>query len=118
MLVGNIFPAVHHVHGAENDVIMDMALVNVRCQHIGIFSLQNLVGQPPPDLMGLLRRGLAGGKGLYQVMGQIVPFLHRLGQQHFKLYIRRFIGTAKGGHQHFVLGFLRVFDVVKSLFQR
>ena len=97
---------------------MDVALVDVGRQHIGIFPLQNLVGQPPPDLVGLLRRGLAGCKGLYQVVGQIVPFLHRLGQQHFKLYIRRFIGTAKGGHQHFVLGFLRVFDVVKSLFQR
>ena len=97
---------------------MDMALVDVRCQHIGIFPLQNLVGQPPPDLVGLLRRGLAGGKGLYQVVAQIVPFLDGLGKQHFKFYVRRFIGTAKGGHQHFVLGFFWVFDVVKSLFQR
>ncbi len=97
---------------------MDMALVDVGRQHIGIFPLQNLVGQPPPDLMGLLRRGLAGGKGLYQVVSQIVAFLDGLGQQHFKFYVRRFIGTAKGGHQHFVLGFLRVFDVVKGLFQR
>ena len=97
---------------------MDMALVNVRCQHIGVLALQNLVGQPPPDLVGLLRRGLAGGKGLYQVMGQIVPFLHRLGQQHFKFYIRRFIGTAKGGHQHFLVCLVWVLDVVKGLFQR
>ncbi len=48
---------------------MDMALVDVRCQHIGIFPPQNLVGQPP-DLVGLLRRGLAEGKGLYYFCGQ------------------------------------------------
>ena len=97
---------------------MDMALVNVGRQHIGVLALQNLVGQPPPDLVGLLRRGLAGSKGLYQVVRQLVAFLDGLGKQHFKFYVRRFIGTAKGRYQHFVHGFLRVLNVVKGLFQR
>ena len=97
---------------------MDMALVNVGRQHIGVLALQNLVGQPPPDLVGLLRRGLAGSKGLYQVVAQVVPFLDGLGKQHFKFYVRRFIGTAKGGHQHFPVRLVRVLDVVKGLFQR
>ena len=97
---------------------MDMALVNMGRQDIGIFALQHFVGQPLPDLMGLLRSGLAGSKGLYQVMAQVVAFLDGLGQQHFKLDVRRFIGTAKGGHQHFPVRLVRVLDVVKSLFQR
>ena len=45
-------------------------------------------------------------------------FLDGLRQQHFKFYIRCFIGAAKGGHQHFVLGLVRVLDVVQRLFQR
>lgn len=80
--------------------------------------MQHFVGKLLADLMGLYRRGLAGGKGLDQVVGQIVAFLDRLRQQHFKFYVRCFIGAAKGGHQHFVLGLVRVLDVVQRLFQR
>ena len=97
---------------------MDVALVDVGCQHIGVFALQHFVGKLLADLMGLFRRGLAGGKGLDQVVGQIVAFLDGLRQQHFKFYVRCFIGTAKRGHQHFVLGLVRVLDVVQRLFQR
>ena len=97
---------------------MDVALVYMGSQHIGIFPLQHFVGKLLPDLMGLFRRGLAGSKGLYQVVGQIVALLVRLRQQHFKFYVRCFIGTAKRGHQHFVLGLVRVLDVVQGFFQR
>ena len=106
------------IHSTENQVIVDVALVDVGCQHIGVFALQHFVGKLLADLMGLYRRGLAGGKGLDQVVGQIVAFLDRLRQQHFKFYVRCFIGAAKGGHQHFVLGLVRVLDVVQRLFQR
>ena len=106
------------IHSTENQVIVDVALVDVCCQHIGVFALQHFVGKLLADLMGLYRRGLAGGKGLDQVVGQIVAFLDRLRQQHFKFYVRCFIGAAKGGHQHFVLGLVRVLDVVQRLFQR
>ena len=41
-------------------------------------SLQHFIGKLPPDLMGLLRRGFARFKGLYQVVGQIVALLIRL----------------------------------------
>ena len=112
------FAVVHHIHGTENQVIVDVALVDVGCQHIGVFALQHFVGKQLADLMGLFRRGLAGGKGLDQVVGQIVAFLDGLRQQHFKLYVRCFIGAAKRGHQHFVLGLVRVLDVVQRLFQR
>ena len=69
---------VRHIHGAENDVVMQMALVNVSGNHIGVLALQHFIGKLPPDLMGLLRRGFPRFKGLYQVVGQIVAFLVRL----------------------------------------
>ena len=116
--VGIVLAVVHHIHGTENQVIVDVALVNVGCQHIGVFALQHFVGKLLADLMGLFRRGLAGGKGLDQMVGQIIAFLDGLRQQHFKFYIRCFIGAAERGHQHFVLGLVRVLDIVQRLFQR
>ena len=95
-----------------------MALINMSSQHIGVFSLQHFIGKLPPDLMSLFRCGLAGGKGLDQMVGQIIAFLDGLRQQHFKFYIRCFIGAAERGHQHFVLGLVRVLDIVQRLFQR
>ena len=116
--VGIVLAVVHHIHSAENQVIMDMALINMSSQHIGVFSLQHFIGKLPPDLMSLFRCGLAGSKGLYQVVGQIVALLVCLCQQHFKFYVCCFIGAGKGGHQQLIVGLARVFDVVQSLFQR
>ena len=118
LFIGNVLALIHHIHRTENNVIMNVSFVYVGCQHIGVFSLQHFIGKLPPDLMGLFRRGLAGGKGLYQVVGQIVALLVRLRQQHFKFNIRCFIRAGKGGHQHFVVGLVRVLDVVKGFFQR
>lgn len=67
-------------------MIVDVAFVNMRCQHIGVLPLQHFIGKLLSDLMGLFRRGLAGGKGLYQVVSQIIALLVRLRQQHFKFY--------------------------------
>ena len=69
---------IHHVHSAKDDVVVDVPFVNVRCQHIGIFSLQHFIRKLPANLVGLLRRGFARRKRLYQVVGQIVAFLHGL----------------------------------------
>ena len=118
LFVGNVLALIHHIHGAENNVIVDVALINMSSQHIGVFPLQHFVSKLPPDLMGLLRRGLAGSKGLYQVVAQIVALLVCLCQQHFKFNVRCFVRAGKGGHQHFVVGLVRVFDVVKRFFQR
>ena len=76
--VRNIFALIHHIHSAKDDVVVDVPFVNVRCQHIGIFSLQHFIRKLPANLVGLLRRGFARRKRLYQVVGQIVAFLHGL----------------------------------------
>ena len=65
----------YHIHSTRNQVIVDVALVDVGCQHIGVFALQHFLNELLADLMGLYRRDLAGGKGLDQVVGQIVAFL-------------------------------------------
>ena len=57
---------------------MDVPFVNVRGQHIRVFALQDFICKLPADLVGLLRRGFARRKRLYQVVGQIVAFLHGL----------------------------------------
>ena len=54
---------------------MQVALVDMGSNHIGVLALQHFIGKLPPDLMGLLRRGFPRFKGLYQVMGQIVALL-------------------------------------------
>ena len=76
--IGNVLALVHHIHGAKNDVIMQMPLIYVGGDYIGIFPAQHFIGKLPPDLMGLLRRVFARLKGLYQVVSQIVAFLERL----------------------------------------
>ncbi len=79
--VGNILPLIHHVHSTKDDVVMDVPLVNVRGQHIRVFALQDFICKLPANLVGLLRRGFARRKRLYQVVGQIVAFLHGLREQ-------------------------------------
>ena len=118
LAVGNVLALVCHIHGAENDVVMQVALVNMGGNHIGVFALQHFIGKLPPDFMGLFRRGFPRFKGLYQVVGQIVALLVRLIQQHLKFNIRRFIGTAIGGNEQLFIGLVRVLDVVQRLFQR
>ena len=76
--VGNILSLIHHVHSTEDDVIMDVPFVNVRGQHIRVFALQDFICKLPANLAGPLRRGFARRKRLYQVVGQIVAFLHGL----------------------------------------
>ena len=78
LAVGNVLALVRHIHGAENDVVMQMALVNVGGNYIGVLALQHFIGKLPPDLVGLLRRGFPRFKGLYQVVGQIIALLVRL----------------------------------------
>lgn len=98
LFVGNVLALIDHIHSAKNQMIMDVTLVYMGSQYIGVFPLQHFIGKLLPDLMGLFRRGLAGGKGLYQVVGQIVALLVCLCQQHFKFYVCCFIGAGKGGH--------------------
>ncbi len=59
-------------------MVVDVPFVNVRGQYIRVFALQDFICKLPTNLVGLLRRGFARCKRLYQVVGQIVAFLHGL----------------------------------------
>lgn len=76
------------------------------------------VGKLPSDLMRRFVIYFPRLKGLYQMMGEVVSLVYRLRQGKAELYIRRFIGAAKRGHQHFPVRLVRVFDVGKGFVQR
>ena len=59
-------------------MVVDVPLVNVRGQYIRVFALQDFICKLLTNLVGLLRRGFIRRKRLYQVVGQIVAFLHGL----------------------------------------
>ena len=59
-------------------MVMDVSFVNVRGQHIRVFALQDFICKLSANFVGLLRRGFSRRKRLYQVVGQIVAFLHGL----------------------------------------
>ena len=56
--------------------------------------------------------------GLYQMVGEIVPFLYGLCKRKSELNVCRFIAAPKGGHKHFPVCFIRVLDIVKGFAQR
>ena len=102
------------VHGAKQDMIMDVSLVDMGCDHILIFSAEDFIGKLLSDFMGFLVVHLARRKGLYQVMGKIVPFVHGLSAGKFKLNIRRFNRAGEGGHQQLFVRLCRVGDIVQG----
>ena len=61
-LVGNILVMIYEVDRAENNVIVDMPLVNVRREYILMLPLCYRVGKLPPDLMGFLIVHFPGAK--------------------------------------------------------
>ena len=66
-LVRNVLVMIYEVDRAENNVVMDMPLVNVRREYIFMLPLCYRVGKLPPDLMGFLIVHFSRRKGLYQV---------------------------------------------------
>ena len=53
---------------------------------------------------------------LYQVVGEIVAFLHSKQPCFFKLKVCGFHGAAERGHQQLVVGLCRINDIVNSFF--
>ena len=102
----------------DHDVIMGMGLVQMGPDD----DLKIIAEQTPckltPDLMGLLRRHLAGGKGLNEVIAEDAARLF--------VFLFRFLHGSKGGfgrpavqrgHKAHGIGFLRVSGVDDPLVQ-
>ena len=60
---------VYEVYGAENDMIVDMPLVNMRREYILMLPLCYRVGKLLSDFMGFLLIDFPRLKGLYQMKG-------------------------------------------------
>ena len=67
--VGIVFVVVYEVNRAENNVVMDMPLVNVRRHNILMLPLCYRVGKLLSDFMGFLIIHFPRLKGLYQMKG-------------------------------------------------
>ena len=74
--VGNVLLMLCKIHGAENDMIMTMLLVDVGSDDILILAAKDFICKLPSDLVGLRIADLARLKGLYQMVSEIVAFLH------------------------------------------
>lgn len=66
--IGSVLALVHHIHGAKNDVIMQMPLIYVGGDYIGIFPAQHFIGKPAarsrgpaPAWFRLAQRLVSGG---------------------------------------------------------
>ena len=75
------------IHSTENDVIMAMLLVDVGSDDILILAAENFIDKLPPDLVGLCIADLTRLKGLYQMVSEIVAFLHGKQPWFFKLKV-------------------------------
>ena len=113
-LVGIVLVVVYEIDREENHMIMDMPLINMGSQNIFVLSFGYCVGKLPPDFMGFPVIYLSRLKGLYQMVGEIVPLVYGLGEGKAELNVCRFIGAAKGGHKHFFISLCRILDIVKG----
>ena len=115
--VGNVLLMLRKIHSTENNMVMAMLLVDVGSNDILILAAKNFICKPPSDLVGLRIADLARLKGLYQVMGEIVAFLHGKQPCFFKLKVCGFHGAAERGHQQLIVGLCRINDIVNGFFQ-
>ena len=76
------------------------------------------IGKLFSDFVGFLIAYFPRLKGLYQMVGEIVPFLYGLCKRKSEFNVCRFIAAPKRGHKHFPVCFIRVLDIVKGFAQR
>ena len=114
--VGNVLLVFRKIHSTENDMVMAMLLVDVGSNDILILAAEDFIGKLPPDLVGLRIADLARLKGLYQMVSEIVAFLHGKQPCFLKLKVCGFHGAAERGHQQLIVGLCRINDIVNSFF--
>ena len=114
--VGNVLLMLRKIHSTENNMVMAMLLVDVGSNDILILAAKNFICKPPSDLVGLRIADLTRLKGLYQVVGEIVAFLHGKQPCFFKLKVCGFHGAAERGHQQLIVGLCRISDIVNGFF--
>ena len=120
-LVALVGVVVHKVNRIENQMVMNMVLVNVRGQHILVFSTEDFIRELLADLVGKLRRDLSDFKGLDHMTGydpdRIHPFLLGYFPRPFKFPRCGLAGTAVGRDQQLLVGLFGIQNVRDCLAQ-
>ena len=110
--------------GAEDDVIMDMRLVRMRCHHIGMVSLQEPRSQLTADLIGFFRRDFSGFKRLAKLICNDFAVPVSLRQMQISAsHQRKLIGgsfpvTGIRGHQLPAFRLRRIHSIFNTISQR
>ena len=105
---------VYKIDCTKYDVIMDVSFINVRCEDIFMLSLCYRFGKLFSDFVGGLIVHFPRLKGLYQMVGEVVPLIQRLRQGKSELNICRFIAAPERGHKHFFICLSGILDIVKG----
>ena len=119
-LIASVCMEVYIVDCVEDNVIVAMPLVDVRCNHILVLSLEPFVGKLLTDFMRLFRGDFINRKGLNQMSGNHLRHLHSLlnGKRSCPLkFLRCGItgSTSVGRDIELVICFLRIKNVCESL---
>lgn len=116
--IAAVFPAVFHGHGVPDDVVVNTFGIEMGADHRLKFPAEQPVRKFKPDLMGQFRGNLPGGEALHQ-MEALHPFFlmpHFLDVAH--ILKSRFTGTAEGGLEQILLGFVFVEGLIDFTLQR
>ena len=96
-------------------MVVDMLLVEVGCHyHLKAVAPQPL-GKLKADLMGLLRRDLAGSKGLVAVKGHDPALLAKLPLDHSHLLLGNFRGAVNAAHKPLFFGLVALGGVAQHI---
>ena len=111
--------------GSENDVVMDMVLIRVGADDVGVVAFGEAPRQLTAEPVGFFRRDLAGDKGLPQMVGdhivrtarsagllQIQPLCKR------KFRVRKAAVALVACDEFSVFGLGRIFDIIENVADR
>ncbi len=116
--VGMVVMIVCEADRIKDQVIMDMAFINMGGKDKLILATQDFLCKLHTDFVGLFWRGLPRLESLYQMAAQVRTLVDSMAASPGKLNIGGFRGAANGGHQKFPVRLGGITDIVKRLFQR
>ena len=119
-LIASVRMEVNIIDSVKDNMIVAMPLVDVRCNHILVLSLEPFVGKLLTDFMRLFRRDFINRKGLDQMSGDHLRHLHSLLSSKISCPLKflrcGIAGSATIGRDiELVICFLRIKNVCESL---
>ena len=99
------------VSGTEDDMVVNMSMVGMRCNDIGVLTLQKSVCKLLTYLMSFLRTDLAGGKRLYQMKSLIRVGLISMRQDEFEIFCSCFRRCSIGADEDRTVCFIRISNI-------